>query len=109
MKLLLDENLSRRLLGRLTHHFPGSRHVADLGLQGASDLAIWTAARDAEFVLVSKDNDFQHLALVRGAPPKIVILNIGNASTDAIAERLLEQQIVLEAFNADPSSALLVV
>jgi len=38
-----------------------------------------------------------------------VILNIGNASTEAIAERLLDQQIVLEAFNADPSSALLVV
>lgn len=109
MKLLLDENLSRRLLRRLADHFPGSLHVADLALQGASDLAIWTAAREGEFVLVSKDDDFQHLALVRGAPPKVVILNIGNASTDAIAERLLERQLVLEAFNADPSSALLVV
>jgi predicted nuclease of predicted toxin-antitoxin system len=49
------------------------------------------------------------LALVRGAPPKVVILNIGNAPTDAIAERLLDQQLTLEAFNADPSSALLVV
>jgi len=48
LKLLLDENLSRRL-------------------HGASDLAIWTAARAGEFVLVSKDDDFQHLALVRGA------------------------------------------
>jgi predicted nuclease of predicted toxin-antitoxin system len=109
LKLLLDENLSRRLLRRLSDHFPGSLHVADLGLQGASDLAIWTAAREGEFVLVSKDDDFQHLALVRGAPPKVVILNIGNASTDAIAERLLDQQLVLEAFNAEPSSALLVV
>lgn len=109
MKLLLDENLSRRLLKRLANHFPGSRHVVDLGLQGASDLSIWIAAREGDFVLVSKDDDFLHLALVRGAPPKVVILNIGNASTDAIVERLLDQQLALEAFNAEPSTALLVV
>lgn len=109
MKLLLDENLSRRLLRRLADHFPNSLHVADLGLQGASDLAVWTAAREGEFVLVRKDDDFQHLALVRGAPPKVVILKVGNASAIAIAARLLDQQIVLEAFNIDPSSTLLVL
>jgi len=108
LRLLLDENLSRRLLRRLANHFPGSLHVADFALQGASDLAIWAAAREGEFVLVSKDDDSQHLALVRGAPPKVVILKIGNAP-DAIAERLQDQQLTLEAFNADPSSALLVV
>jgi hypothetical protein len=37
MKLLLDENLSRRLVPFLQSDFPGSSHVALLGLEQASD------------------------------------------------------------------------
>ena len=109
MKLLLDENLSARLLSRLADHFPGSTHVTQLGLQGASDASVWRAARDGGFVLVSKDDDFRSLALVRGAPPKVVILRIGNASTDQIAERVLDAQLQVEAFAVDAAATVLII
>jgi len=40
MKLLLDENLSRRIIPFLQTAFPGSSQVALLGLEGASDSEI---------------------------------------------------------------------
>ena len=41
MKLLLDQNLSHRLLSDLEDLFPNSLHVRLLGLAEADDLAIW--------------------------------------------------------------------
>jgi predicted nuclease of predicted toxin-antitoxin system len=40
VKLLLDENVSRRLIPFLQEQFPGSFEVALLGLERASDLVI---------------------------------------------------------------------
>jgi predicted nuclease of predicted toxin-antitoxin system len=109
LKLLLDENHSARLLPRLADHFLGSTHVTHQGLQGASDASVWRTARDGGFVLISKDDDFRSLALVRGAPPKVVILRIGNASTDQIAERLLDAQLQIEAFAVDSAATVLII
>jgi len=36
----------------------------------ASDRDIWDHARQAGLVIVSKDNDFQQMSFVFGAPPK---------------------------------------
>jgi predicted nuclease of predicted toxin-antitoxin system len=41
MKLLLDENLSRRIVPFLQTAFPGSTQIALLGLESASDSEIW--------------------------------------------------------------------
>jgi predicted nuclease of predicted toxin-antitoxin system len=40
MRLLLEENLSPRLVERLGDLFPGSGHVRELGLIGKSDATI---------------------------------------------------------------------
>ena len=45
MKLLLDQNLSHRLVAALADLYPGSAHVRDLGLKEAADEAIWDYAR----------------------------------------------------------------
>ena len=57
MKLLLDQNLSYRLLARLEPLFPGSTQVYRVGLEGADDLAIWEFARTQGFAIVTKDSD----------------------------------------------------
>jgi hypothetical protein len=44
LSLLLDENLSEKLLPLLFDRFPDSRHVRLIGLGGADDLAIWDRA-----------------------------------------------------------------
>ncbi len=87
MKFLFDENLSPRLVRELEDYWPGSIHVDAAGLRGASDESIWAFMRKAQaFTLVSKNDDFRSLALVRGAPPKVVWLQIGNASTAQVAQ-----------------------
>jgi predicted nuclease of predicted toxin-antitoxin system len=72
-------NLSPRLVSILSAHWPESAHVESINMRGATDEAIWSFARDHGFTLVSKDDDFRSFALVRGAPPKVVWLQIGNA------------------------------
>ncbi len=61
MKLLVDENLSPRLIQALEVEYPGSVHLRSVGLRGAIDEVIWNYAREQGFVIVSKDNDFRGL------------------------------------------------
>jgi predicted nuclease of predicted toxin-antitoxin system len=106
VKFLFDENLSPRLVRELASCWPGSTHVDTLGMRGASDEAIWAFARDHELTIISKDDDFRSLALVRGAPPKVVWLQVGNASTSHVAGLLRANAPHLMAFSLDPLEAL---
>jgi predicted nuclease of predicted toxin-antitoxin system len=106
VKFLFDENLSPRLVRELASFWPGSNHVDTLGMRGASDEAIWAFARDHELTIISKDDDFRSLALVRGAPPKVVWLQVGNASTSHVAGLLRANAQHLMAFSLDPLEAL---
>ena len=54
MKLLLDENLSRRIVPKLLRRFPGSSQVALLGLERATDAQLCEYAANNGFVLVIK-------------------------------------------------------
>ena len=58
MKLLLDQNLSRVLVRKLTDEYPESVHVAEIGLDPATDREIWEYAGERDYVIVSKDSDF---------------------------------------------------
>ena len=80
MKLLLDENLSRRIVPFLQTAFPGSTQIALLGLESASDSEIWQYAKDNGYVIVSRDSDFQERSLVTGHPPQVIWLKIPNRS-----------------------------
>ena len=55
MKLLLDQNLSRRLLPDLVQLFPGSTQVQAAGLERAVDSDIWDYAKQHGYAVVSKD------------------------------------------------------
>jgi predicted nuclease of predicted toxin-antitoxin system len=52
-RLLLDENLSERLLPLLIDLFPGSTHVRGLGRGGASDTSVWEMARGGGYLLLA--------------------------------------------------------
>ena len=107
MKLLFDENLSPRLVGLLAVEFPGSEHVRNIGLASAPDPVVWSHAATHALVIVSKDSDFQHRALLLGHPPKVVWVCLGNCSTAAVAALLRARQSDLLAFVADPAASLL--
>ena len=78
MKLLLDENLSRRAVPFLQDAFPGSTQIDLLGMENTNDLTIWRYAKVNDFLIVTKDADFFEMASVYGQPPQIVWLKIGN-------------------------------
>jgi predicted nuclease of predicted toxin-antitoxin system len=96
MKLLLDENLSRRIVPFLQTAFPGSTQVTLLGLESASDSEIWQYANDSGFVIVSRDSDFQERSLVAGHPPQVIWLKIPNRSKEEVLNILLEHRAEIE-------------
>jgi predicted nuclease of predicted toxin-antitoxin system len=113
VKLLFDQNLSPRLVNLLHGLDPGSDHVQRLGLERSSDDAVWTHARDNDFIIVIKDDDFNQIAVIRGFPPKIVWIQLGNCTTDEIAEALkaeaLNAQALVANLVADPDASTLVI
>lgn len=90
MKLLLDENLSRRIVPFLQAAFPESSQVTLLNLEGASDAEVWQFAKDNGFVIVSRDSDFQERSLVAGHPPQVIWLKIPNRSKTFVLNILLD-------------------
>lgn len=89
--------------------FPDSQHVHDLALRGATDLDIWLRAATDGFLLVSKDDDFRQVSVLRGAPPKVIWLLVGNVATEPIAPLLERRLALIDAFVSGPDEALLVL
>ncbi len=108
MKLLLDENLSRRLAGRLADLFPDSTHVAFEGLLQVSDTRIWEYAKAGDFAIVTADADFYELATAFGPPPKVIWLRDCDYPT-AVAERLIRGQAVRITEFLEGDQALLIL
>ena len=109
MKLLLDQHLSPRLVDRLQDLFPHSSHVSIAGLELATDLEVWEHARQEGFVLVTKDADFSEISLLRGFPPKIIWLRIGNCRTQQIEDLLRRDHPTILAWGSDTTSAVLAI
>lgn len=107
MKLLLDNNLSPKLVAQLAHLYSDSSHVVTLGLDTASDLTVWRRARQAGYCLVTKDSDFNELLASQGFPPKVIWIRLGNCTTAEIAALLQEHHEVITAFAQDNSAGLL--
>jgi predicted nuclease of predicted toxin-antitoxin system len=54
MRLLLDENLSRRLLEAIRDLFPGSVNVTQVGLSsGTGDRKIWDYAGENSYAILA--------------------------------------------------------
>jgi predicted nuclease of predicted toxin-antitoxin system len=61
LKLLLDQNLSRKLVPELAGRYPGTSHVLLLGMAKTDDSDIWRYARHHGYTLVSKNTDMVDL------------------------------------------------
>ena len=97
MKLLLDQNLSYRIISKIIDEFPQSVHIAALHLDTASDFDVWKYAKENGFIIVSKDSDFNELATYHGFPPHIIWLRIGNSSVESNEEILLKHAVRIKA------------
>jgi predicted nuclease of predicted toxin-antitoxin system len=107
VKLLLDNNLSPKLVDKLNDIFPDSSHVALLGLDQAADSAVWNKAHEQEYTLVSKDSDFNELLATKGFPPKVIWLRLGNCTTNEVEEALRKNHAAIMEFEQEDIAGLL--
>ena len=92
MKLLLDDNLSRRLVPLLQTDYPNNSQVALLKLETSSDREIWEYAKVNDFIIVTRDSDFHELSTLYGAPPNVIWLKTGNQSKASTFRSLIEHR-----------------
>lgn len=92
MKLLFDQNLSRKLVTRLAHIFLDSSHVQLHDLAEKTDTEIWEFAKINDFCIVTQDVDFAERGRLYGSPPKVIWLRCINAPTQ-IVEFLLRSGV----------------
>jgi len=109
MKLLLDENISLKLVKFFTADFPESSHIDFLHMQGTTDTSIWEYALAENYIIVSKDNDFRQRSFLFGSPPKVIWLSVGNGGTKVIKELILKNIEVIQNFSQNSTEGLLVL
>lgn len=109
MKLLLDENLSDRIIHKIVDLYPNSEHVKTLGLVNTDDVLIWEYAKTNDFLIVSKDSDFHQRSLLYGHPPKFIYLRIGNSPTSKIVQILRDNFDTIIQFASSETESILVL
>jgi predicted nuclease of predicted toxin-antitoxin system len=85
----VDAQLSPSLAGWLRERFgvdPAS--LRDLGLRDAKDRIIFSRARDAGAVVITKDSDFVELLQQLGQPPQVLWITLGNTSNQQVRSAL---------------------
>ncbi len=107
MKLLLDENISYRVVQSIQSHFPGSVQVTKIDSELHEDHRIFDFASRNDFAIVTFDEDFYDLQLLKGHPPKIIWLRFGNSSNLKVINKLLESREAIESFLSNPDSGIL--
>jgi predicted nuclease of predicted toxin-antitoxin system len=93
MRFLVDSQLPPALARWIAAKGHDAQHVADFGMAGAADRAIWDKAIELQSVIVSKDDDFVQMSM-QGAGPQIVWVTSGNTGKRAlldVMERLFPQ------------------
>ena len=108
MNLFFDANISFRILKIVRNDFPLCSHVSESGLiSPATDLAIWNHAKKNNLVIVTHDEDFGQLLLLKGFPPKVVRIRTGNLTTLQTANLLINRREIIKSFIEDNQSGLL--
>jgi predicted nuclease of predicted toxin-antitoxin system len=109
VKLLLDENISDRIVQQVADLFPGSTHIKSANLREADDAVIWEWAKQRGYTIVSKDTDFYQRAIVYGHPPKFIWLRVGNCPTGLITTLLRSRCDTIRQFIESETESLLVL
>mgnify|MGYP000844249596 FL=1 len=103
MKLLLDQNISYRIVNKIQDILPGSGQVRELGLENSKDSQIWKFALENGYAIVTFDSDFYDLGLLKGASPKVIWLRLGNTSTLNLENVLRKNSDLINTFLTDPT------
>jgi len=97
-RFLVDNQLPAALARWIEAQGSEAVHVLALDLGQSADTAIWEHAASEGAVIVSKDEDFAQLTLMRSDPVPVVWLRVGNCRTATLLETMdrIWPQIVRE-------------
>lgn len=84
MKLLLDQNLSRKLVKQIEEAYPGTCHLTTVLAAESTDREIWLYTEANDFVIVTKDDDFEQRSVLLGHPPKVIWIRLRNCRTSDV-------------------------
>jgi predicted nuclease of predicted toxin-antitoxin system len=73
-------------------------------LDEVSDEKVWYFARSHAYTIVTKDSDFNDIAIYKGTPPKIIWIKVGNCKVAEI-EKILS--IMLPIFHTSKEDYLI--
>ena len=104
MKILLDQNISFRVVALLLNTFETVKQIKELGLVDASDLEIRNYALKNDYTIITFDSDFIDLANLKGSPPKIIWLRFGNSTNLKIAHKLTSKAKIIKEFALSDNS-----
>ena len=106
--LLFDAHLSPVLTTSLNDIFPDSQHVFSFALEEFDDL-IWEFAKEKNFLIVTKDEDFADLNERLGFPPKVILIKRGNCPTKTIEAILRSNRETILELKNNPEIGLLIL
>ena len=107
MKLLLDQNLSRKIIPQIEDAYPDSCHITSVLTATTSDRDIWFYAEEHGFAILTKDDDFEQRSILLGHPPKVIWIRLGNCKTSQIVSLLINSQKTILAFGDDAEKSIL--
>jgi len=108
LRLLLDANISWRSVSVLKDHFDDCFHVDNTELVvPAKDIQIWDYALKNEMIIVSNDEDFLNFLLLKGFPPKVILLRTGNQSRERTEQLLITSKTAIAEFLLSTEQGLL--
>jgi predicted nuclease of predicted toxin-antitoxin system len=108
MNLLIDANISWRILKILNSYFPTIIHAKNIDvLQPAKDIEIWNYCKKNNYTILTHDEDFQKILLTKGSPPKVIILKTFNKNTLELANLIINQKEAIEGFIINDEQSIL--
>lgn len=108
MNLLLDANLSWRLIKKLEPTYNEVFHANQIGLTiPPSDIEIWKWAKLNNSIIVTNDDDYYYLMLQKGFPPKIILLRTGNLNTSKTATLLMNNHLKIKLWDKNNTFGIL--
>jgi predicted nuclease of predicted toxin-antitoxin system len=107
VRVLLDQNLSPKLMRKLADVVPGLESVYDHGLIDSPDPFIFDWARRSGFsAVISADRDFVRLAERFGPPPKVIRIDRCDFPSRVLEQLLRRESLRIHDFLESDRSVL---
>ncbi len=109
MKLLFDQNISFRLVRKISNLYPKAKQVRELGLENATDREIFDFAIKNKYTMVTFDADFCDINNLKGFPIKIIWLRTGNTTTKNLEKIFIDKFDMIQTFLTEESGCLEII